>query len=119
MNSLIDFSSCQRAFVAPAPSPQLCRRRPLTWAMFMTFPPATLAASTHVGAVQHFPRACVYHRPLCPLSHEADSTLHPPLSGVGTASGTGSPAASGSGPTGHASSALSVCPHYERRPATR
>jgi hypothetical protein len=86
--------------------------------MSMTFPPATLVASLHMGAVQRFLRACVYHRLSCPLSHEADSMPHPPLSGVGTASGTGSPAASGSSPTGRASSALFVRPHHERCPAT-
>jgi hypothetical protein len=55
----------------PAPFPWLCGRRPPTWALFMTFPPATLVASTHVGAVQRSSRACVCHRLVCPLSHEA------------------------------------------------
>jgi hypothetical protein len=86
--------------------------------MSTTFPPVSLAASVYAGAVQCSPRACVYHRPLYPLFQEADMTPHPPLSGVGTASGTGSPTASGSGPTGHASSALSVRPCHERCPAT-
>jgi hypothetical protein len=98
--------------------PQVCGRRLPAWAMSMTFLPIPLAASAHAGAVQRFPRACVYHRPSCPLFQEADMMLHPPLSGVGTASGTRSPTASGSGPTGHASSALSVRPCRERRPAT-
>jgi hypothetical protein len=62
--------------------------------MSMASPPVPLAASAHVGAVQHSPRACVYHRPSCPLLKEADTTPHPPPSGVGTASGTGSPTAS-------------------------
>jgi hypothetical protein len=59
----------------------------------------TLAASTFSVAAQRFSDAQVYKQ-LCPQFHEADLMPHPPLSGVGTASGTGSPAASGSGPNG-------------------
>jgi hypothetical protein len=58
-----------------------------------------LAASTFLVVAQCFPNAQV-HEQLCPLFHEADSMPHPPFSGVGTASGTGSPIASGSGPNG-------------------
>jgi hypothetical protein len=58
-----------------------------------------LAASTFSVAAQRFPNAQV-HEQSCPQFHEADSAPHPPLSGVGTASGTGSPTASGSGPNG-------------------
>jgi hypothetical protein len=58
-----------------------------------------LAAAAFVVAGQRFPSARV-HKPSCPLSHEADTMLPPsPMGGV-PASHTGSPTASGSGPTG-------------------
>jgi hypothetical protein len=105
--------------MAQAPSPHMCGRHLLVWGMSVTSSPlSALAASTCVAAVQLVPSSAHACELVCPLSHEADPMPHPPLSGVGTTSGTGSPTASGSGPTGHASSALSVCPHYERCPVT-
>jgi hypothetical protein len=71
-----------------------------------------LAASTFSVVAQCFPNAQV-HEQSCPLFHEADSTPHPPFYGVGTASGTGSPIASGSGPNGPPS------PPQARRPRKR
>jgi hypothetical protein len=71
-----------------------------------------LAASTFSVAAQRFPDAQV-HEQSCPQFCEADSTPHPPLSGVGTTSGTGSPAASGSGPNGP------PLPPQARRPRKR
>jgi hypothetical protein len=71
-----------------------------------------LAASTFSVVAQRFPNAQV-HEQSCPLFHEANSTPHPPFSGVGTASGTGSPIASGSGPNGPSS------PPQARRPCKR
>jgi hypothetical protein len=99
--------------------PWLHGRRLSTWVMFMTFPPTMLAASLHMGAVQRFLRACVYHRLSCPLSHEADTMLPPsPMGGV-LASHIGSPTASGRGPTGNVSSTLSVHPRRKGRLAKR
>jgi hypothetical protein len=74
-----------------------------------------LAASTFSVAAQHFPDAQV-HEQSCPLFHEADSTLHPPLFERGTTSGTGSPAAPGSGPNGLPSPPQARCP-CKRHPA--
>jgi hypothetical protein len=54
-----------------------------------------LVASTFSVAAQHFPNAQVNEQ-LCPLFHEANSTLHPPLFEGGTTSDTGGPTASGS-----------------------
>jgi hypothetical protein len=77
-----------------------------------------LAAAAFVVAGQRFPSARV-HEPSCPLSHEADTMLPPsPMGGV-PASHTGSPTASGSGPTGHVSSTPSVRPRRKGRPAKR
>jgi hypothetical protein len=76
-----------------------------------------LAASTFSVAAQRFPDAQV-HEQSCPQFCEADSTPHPPLSGVGTASGTGSPAASGSGPNGPPSPPQARHPR-KRRPVKR
>jgi hypothetical protein len=76
-----------------------------------------LAASTFSVAAQRFSNAQV-HEQSCPLFHEADSTPHPPSSGVGTTSGTGSPAASGSGPNGPPSPPQARRPH-KRRPVKR
>jgi hypothetical protein len=71
-----------------------------------------LAASTFSVAAQRFPDAQV-HEQSCPQFCEADSTPHPPLFGVGTASGTGSSAAGGSRPNGLPS------PPQARRPRKR
>ena len=77
-----------------------------------------LAAAAFVVASQRFPSARA-HEPSCPLSHEADTMPPPsPMEGV-PASPIGSPTASGSGPTGHASSAPSARPRHKRRPAKR
>jgi hypothetical protein len=76
-----------------------------------------LAASTFSVAAQRFPDAQV-HEQLCPQFCEADSTPHPPLSGVGTTSGTGSLAASGSGPNGLPSPPQARCPR-KRCPVKR
>jgi hypothetical protein len=75
-----------------------------------------LAAAAFGVAGQCFPSART-HEPLCPLSHEADTMPPPsPMGGV-PASHIRSPTASGSGPTGHVSLTLSVCPHRKGRPA--
>jgi hypothetical protein len=75
-----------------------------------------LVAAAFAVANDRFP-AALPHEPLCPLSHEADTMPPPsPLGGV-PVSPVGSPTASGSGPTGQASSAPSACPRHKRRPA--
>jgi hypothetical protein len=76
-----------------------------------------LAASTFSVVAQRFPNALV-HEQACPLFHEADLTPHPPFSGVGTVSGTGSPVASGSGPNGLPSLPQARHPR-KRRPVKR
>jgi hypothetical protein len=77
-----------------------------------------LAAAAFAVANDRFPTA-LPHEQLCPLSQEADTMPLPsPLGGV-PASPVGCPTASGSGPTGHASSAPSVRPHHKRHPAKR
>jgi hypothetical protein len=77
-----------------------------------------LAVAAFAVANDRFPTA-LPHEPSCPLSQEADTMLLPsPLGGV-PASPAGCPTAFGSGPTGHASSALSVRPRHKRRPAKR
>jgi hypothetical protein len=76
-----------------------------------------LAASTFLVATQCFPNAQI-HEQSCPQFREADSMLHPPLSGVGTASGTGSPTASGNGPNGPPSPPQARRPH-KRHPIKR
>jgi hypothetical protein len=78
-----------------------------------------LAAAAFVVAGQRFPSAHM-HEPSCPLSHEADTMPPPsPIGGGVPASHIGSPTASGSGPTGHVSSTLSVHPRRKGRPAKR
>jgi hypothetical protein len=70
-----------------------------------------LAAAAFAVANDRFPTA-LPHEPSCPLSQEADTMPLP-------ASPVGCPTASGSGPTGHASSAPSMRPRHKRRPAKR
>jgi hypothetical protein len=77
-----------------------------------------LATAAFAVANDHFP-AALPHEPSCPLSHEADTMPPPsPLGGM-PVSPVGSPTASGSGPTGQASSAPSARPRHKRRPAKR
>jgi hypothetical protein len=77
-----------------------------------------LAAAAFAVANDRFPTA-LPHEQSCPLSQEADTVPLPsPLGGV-PASPVGCPTASGSGPTGHASSAPPARPRHKRRPAKR